>query len=345
MIISGVLSLTIIGLVLYGWIASSISDRKERNAKEESSKPEVKRDLSSILRLIAGLIFCGLLLYLARTKLEIFAAILLIPTVVMYAFVTISASQTVGSLAMSKGYTPLTKDENSSLLFIGFLVGIFGLGRAANWSATIDNEKTLIQSAVFAIEFSVYFFMVGTLIIRPVKDVAKLVIVIADKLKKPYKNGIILIRDRIILNKTSEAYSQKVICHQKRAKNLGKYLWATLLVFTVPIDTLIYFLQWIAFWTVWLTLFCFAAIVGILGKFCLGIIRWIINLSSRHVIVISFRAAIITALLLLVYLNEYGVFRTSPETTSVIEFIASVLIIPVVFEWIHSVLKPKNCTE
>ena len=339
MIISSILALTILCLVLYGWISLSIADHKERKAKEESNEHEAKRDIGSILRLIAGLIFCGLLLYLAVTKLEVFTAFLLIPTVVMYAFVTISASQTVGSLAMSKGYTPLTKDENSSLLFIGFLVGIIGLGRVPSWSTTIHNEKTLIQSAVFVIEFSVYFFIVGTLIIRPVKDLAKLVIVIADKLKKPYKIGIIFIRERIILNKTRDAYSQKVICRQKSAKGY------TLLIFTVLIDTLIYFLQWIAFWAVWLTLLSLAAIVGILGKFCLGIVRWINNLSSRRVIVISFRVAIVTALLLLVGLNEYGILRTSQETTSVIEFIASVLIIPVVFEWIHSALKPKNITD
>lgn len=345
MIISIILALIILGLVLYGWIASSISDRKEKKAKEESNKQEAKSDLGSILRLIAGLIFCGLLFYLAKTKLEIFAAFLLIPTVIMYALVTISASQTVGSLAMSKGHMPLTKNENSSLLFIGFLVGVIGLGRAANWSASIDTEKTLIQSAVFVVEFSVYFFMVGTLIIRPAKDLAKLVTVIADKLKKPYENGIIYIRERIILNKTSEAYSQKVIYRQKSAKSWKKYIWAILLVFTIPIDLLIYFLQCVAFWAVWLTLLSLAAIVGILGKFCLGIVRWINNLSSRRVVVISFRVAIVTALLLLVGLNEYGIFRTSQETTSVIEFIASVLIIPVVFEWIHSALKPKSITD
>lgn len=345
MIISVVLSLTILGLVLYGLIASSISGRKERKAKEESNKQGAKRDLSSILRLIGGLLFCGILFYLARTKLEIFAAILLIPIVVMYALVTISASQTVGSLAMSKGHMPLTKNENSSLLFIGFLVGIIGLGRAANWSVTIDNEKTLVQSAVFVIEFSVYFFMVGTLIIRPVKDLAKLVIFIVDKLKKPYKTAAIYIRERIIVNKTRDAYSQEVLCRHKGAESWKKYIWAAFLVFSIPIDILIYFLQCVVFFAVWLTLFCFVAIVGILGKFCLGIVRWIVNLSSRHVIVISFRVAIITALLLLIYLNEYGIFRTSPETTSVIEFIASVLIIPVVFEWIHSALMLQNHTD
>ena len=345
MIICSVLSLTIIGLVLYGLIASSISDRKDRKQKEESNKREAKRDISSILRLIAGLIFCGILFYLARTKLEIFAAILLIPTVVMYALVTISASQTVGSLAMSKGHMPLTKNENSSLLFIGLIVGLIGLGRAANWSATIDNEKTLVQSAVFVIEFSAYFFMVGTLIIRPVKDLAKLVIFIADKLKKPYKNGAIYIRERIIANKTRDAYSQEVLCRQKSAKSWKKYIWAAFLIFSIPIDILFYFLQCVVFFAVWLTLFCLVAIVEIFGKFFLGIVRWIINLSSRYVIVISFRVAIITALLLLVYLNEYGVFLTSSETTSVIEFIASVLIVPVVFEWIHSALKYKNHTD
>ena len=113
----------------------------------------------------------------------------------------------------------------------------------------------------------------------------------------------------------------------------------------IPIDIALYLVSYVCLFLLWIPLLSLIAIIGILGKCFLGIVRWIDCLSVRRVIVISFRIAIIAALLLLVALNEYGIFCTSKETTAVVEFIASVLIIPIVFEWVHSALKKHENTE
>ena len=66
--------------------------------------------------------------------------------------------------------------------------------------------------------------------------------------------------------------------------------------------------------------------------------RWILELSDKRVVVISFRVALVMALLCVVILNRYQtIFKFEEESTAVLEFIASAIIIPVVFDWISSV--------
>lgn len=343
--LGGILSLTILCLVLYGWFASSITDFKERKKGAKRSEKNSKRDFSSILHLVAGLLFIVLLVYLMVTKFEILTLLLLLPSIVMYALVMLSASQTVGTLAMSAGSTPLTKDETSSLLFIGFVVGLVGLCRTAYWNETIHDEKTIIQCFLFVLEYSAYFFMIGTLSINPVKDITRLVIPCIGRIKTYYKKCVIFIKNRIVPEKRRTTWSEKLLNNQKQASGWRKYLWFISLIIMIPIDIALYLVSYVCLFLLWLPLLSLIAIIGILGKCFLGIVRWIDCLSARRVIVISFRIAIIAALLLLVALNEYGIFCTSQETTAVVEFIASVLIIPIVFEWIHSALKTQGNTE
>lgn len=66
--------------------------------------------------------------------------------------------------------------------------------------------------------------------------------------------------------------------------------------------------------------------------------NWILGLSDRRVVVISFRIALIMALMCIVILNRYqSIFKMEDASTAVLEFVASAIIIPVVFEWINSV--------
>lgn len=156
---------------------------------------------------------------------------------------------------------------------------------------------------------------------------------------------MIFIKNRIVPEKRRTTWSEKLLNNQKRAGSWRKYLWFISLIIMIPIDIALYLVSYVCLFLLWIPLLSLIAIIGILGKCFLGIVRWIDCLSVRRVIVISFRIAIIAALLLLVALNEYGIFCTSKETTAVVEFIASVLIIPIVFEWVHSALKKHENTE
>lgn len=71
---------------------------------------------------------------------------------------------------------------------------------------------------------------------------------------------------------------------------------------------------------------------------------WILGLSDKRVVAISFRIALIMALICIVILNRYQpIFKMEDASTAVLEFVASAIIIPVVFEWINSVKNNQFC--
>ena len=73
--------------------------------------------------------------------------------------------------------------------------------------------------------------------------------------------------------------------------------------------------------------------------------NWTLGLSDKRVVVISFRIALIMALICIVILNRYqSIFKMEDASTAVFEFVASAIIIPVVFEWINSVKNNQSCS-
>lgn len=78
-------------------------------------------------------------------------------------------------------------------------------------------------------------------------------------------------------------------------------------------------------------------ICRILKRACKKVINAIFKLSDKKIVAVSFRIAIIAALVITVIINRYDVFvKNVEESTAVLEFVASSIIIPVVFEWINS---------
>lgn len=69
------------------------------------------------------------------------------------------------------------------------------------------------------------------------------------------------------------------------------------------------------------------------------------QLSDRRLVSISFRVALIIALSITVITNRYvPIFKAYESSTAVLEFVASAILIPVVFEWINSI-KDKHSTK
>ena len=65
--------------------------------------------------------------------------------------------------------------------------------------------------------------------------------------------------------------------------------------------------------------------------------HWVLSLSDRTVIAISFRLAIILGLSIVVVCNSYSsLFRLKEESSAVLEFVSSSIIIPVILEWVMS---------
>lgn len=72
------------------------------------------------------------------------------------------------------------------------------------------------------------------------------------------------------------------------------------------------------------------------------VVTWINNLSDRRLVAVSFRVALIVTLVATVIINRYTpIFREYEPSTEGLEFVASTILIPVIFEWISSMKKKK----
>lgn len=87
-------------------------------------------------------------------------------------------------------------------------------------------------------------------------------------------------------------------------------------------------------------------ICRIIKRACKKVLNAIFKLSDKKIVAVSFRIAIIAALVVTVIINRYDVFvKNVEESTAVLEFFASSIIIPVVFEWINSGKKSAKIKE
>lgn len=84
-------------------------------------------------------------------------------------------------------------------------------------------------------------------------------------------------------------------------------------------------------------------LVRMVKKTISKLVRWLLNLSDKRIVAISFRIAFIMALICIVILNRYQpIFKEQEASTAILEFLASAIIIPIVFEWINSIRNKKE---
>ena len=76
------------------------------------------------------------------------------------------------------------------------------------------------------------------------------------------------------------------------------------------------------------------------GKYLIQFERYLLNISDKKILTISFRITTVLSLMCIVILNRYQpIFRIQEQSTEILEFVASTIIIPIVLEWIISIKK------
>lgn len=95
-------------------------------------------------------------------------------------------------------------------------------------------------------------------------------------------------------------------------------------------------------WFVYIPLACIVIVVIMAYSLCVRTARRIGEISKRRASSVAFRIAVISAIFIVVVLNRRELIIYSEDATALLEFISSVVVIPLVFEWIHSAFPEKN---
>jgi len=130
-----------------------------------------------------------------------------------------------------------------------------------------------------------------------------------------------------------------VIAHEKIQIKIITILFMPLILAVESVLSMLAFS-----WAFFVYIFAYLVIIKrFLGKGVIKLLKRIQEVSDRRVVGLSYRAAIIASLIIIVVYNRYQpIFELSDKSTVVLEFLASAIIIPVAFEWISSRRSQKN---
>jgi len=327
---------------------SIVNHRRIRQEGKSSTEEAKKFSLDDALRILAAiLLFVAFIwIYYWWEKLLYFFVVFII---CMYAVITVFAIKVVRNAAISGRKGSLGKDENLAVAFIGLIAGMFALAIPiqkfvsgidqifSGWGA--DIAKYIFATCSYAILF---FFLI-ILSRRLLKDAVWILVKTTNRICKNIPFGlnslVRLLTDLIVVLWRSPSLYKRLsgVLHPKGGRR------------SIPFRIILTFASIITLVELGVRyLLCIVAALLSLGISGVAHLKktlnsWaekLINRSEYEVVLFSFRLAVVAAMLFIVIANRYtdGV---SEKATAVLEFFASVIVIPIGIEWLQSMRKSK----
>lgn len=236
-----------------------------------------------------------------------------------------------------------SRNESSAIFWIAMLVSwIFNpsiLEKACLFTSQLSNfvYSDLLTITLYVLSISVLSFFICALVIEPLKLILRILVkggsnFFAKRIQKVGENLEKSISGPIGIR----LYSIEVVEHSLEALALIKLLWLLSLIPVLFADIakmICYFIRLFILGALWYLFLIIRFVIMIARRICV----WLISLSDKRIVAVSFRIAVILGLGCTVLINRYAPFlHYNEESTAVLEFIASALIIPVVLNWISS---------
>ena len=297
---------------------------------------------------VVALILCSFYLSI-NYKIKVFLWIILLSGYVIQIARTLSCVGIVSAAISKEAKGNLNKIEHEAILMstvIPIYLFSYGIAEkvysyATTYPQTIYSDWMTILFYVLAI--SILAFFISVLAISPInlllKGISKLLLYVPKKRIYKYIGKL---QELINGNFNRRTFCSALIEHSMQLHIVLRTILWILLIPAIILDIIKDVLQLIALLIasiVWYILLIFSLTFSVLGK----IGTFFMSLSDRNILAICFRVAIIVGLGCTVILNRYEPFlHNEQESTAILEFISSVIIIPIVFEWISSYTKFKS---
>lgn len=190
----------------------------------------------------------------------------------------------------------------------------------------------------YTLIFSIYIFLICSLLLELLVTALEIIKKLLHKL--PWNTQIKHFEDYWIhkIGKTAPPKSTLVFQweHLEKQNQFIRWLRYFLLPFTFILDVIIEIIS-VLFYGIGSAIGYICILLKMIKETLNRFSTWLLKLSDKKIISISFRIAFIMALVCIVSLNRYqSIFKIQESSTAVLEFIASAIIIPIIFEWINS---------
>ena len=256
----------------------------------------------------------------------------------------------LGNVIKENSHDKLSTREKNAIEIIAYVIWYLGNTNLYNWV-----EKNIIQcpnvvlsdallAFLYIIVLLVYTFFILALLPTPLFCGIKFLRFIVKNF--PRKKQLEMFGNWLIEHINFPVKTKPILVHainyaKECNQRITKYLIYLLLPVVYFVDIIKLIISFIcAFFvsTVGYLVLLFRLIKTSMKRFFL----WILNLSDKRIVAVSFRVALIFAFISVVAMNRYQpFFREYEKSTAVFEFLASSIIIPIIFEWISSARKHK----
>lgn len=330
-------------------------DTEKDEADDKNNLPswEKKVKYAIVISAIALFIVGFLFIFVKMKKLYWLILFLGLPTYLERITGTYESFGIVEKVVKSSDNGKLSFKERTAINTLAYVLWFLGLyqifEKAIEKFATCSNAylSDVIIVLIYVVAFYLYIFFICSLlpgiIFSAIKLLKKVYKLLPWKTKiKSWGDLWIDKIDKPIGWKSILIWQWKTIGGWKFIVRWVRYL---LLPFTFMLDIILLFVN--ALFSIMRSSVGYIFVLARMIKKTLNrISNWILGLSDKQIVAISFRIGIILALVLVVILNRYQyIFKIGDANTAIFEFVASAIIIPVVFEWISLIKSNKSSSE
>lgn len=333
--------------------------RAQMQASSVSSHRDTVWTWKETIWLIIILISIGLIcalpfIFLANSHTTIgtfLNCIITIPVVVQFASRVLPSGELIKRIVVGNGNGNLKLSERLAVIVLSILVLILHGLHTDRWiyefALTCDSSRwgDILLSASMSVFVSGYIFVFFALSFDPLKLVLSFTRRLFSSIRHKWIDDITSrVSQYVNGNFSMNTMTAKYIDNISKRTVLQKILFYPLVLPLFIIDIAYQALSLLFSFIVQAAWYCYV-IFRQVAKVFAKIGNWLLSLSDRTVIAISFRLAIILGLSIVVVCNSYSsLFRLKEESSAAFEFISSAIVIPVILEWVMSYKQGKAKT-
>ena len=320
--------------------SSNRAKDSDRKVKSWENKVYKAQNYTVIFVLVAVMLF----LPFYPLEYKYVAIIISIPAILLAAGGLLLCAYRLAAIINSKDGGKLSFEDWSSVVLIGILVWELFFLKVPYW--LLDNvsqySNAVLSDILTAVIYVSFIFVYIFFILATASAPMYYCVVFLRFVKKhlPFKRKRKQIGDYFVASIPAKVKQQSFLVDAMKCIRESKHFITRLLYLLFPLIYCIdiirqLFSTFLAYLKSCLgcAVFCFRKAENKIKSALLKVL----NLQEKRIIAVSFRLSLIFSFVIVVVANRYEpIFKVCEESTAIFEFIGSAVIIPVIFEWIHS---------
>lgn len=320
---------------------------------EQSKAKKFKNIYITILNfavVIAFLVAIFKLLFSCKSNFQLLFVIIFSPVYLKPVFDACFAADVVNNLLKSKDDRRISLNERVAINTLAYAIVILKLYKIPDrfMDLFLRVENNILFDVLILFYYIVAFFVYIFLLCSLISNIVFYFIKIINKMYAKFINKDKIFKcEQYIINKIYKIKNMSCLGElifdsvTKKCKFKKILIYSFLLPIVFLVDFIISILICFEIFILFTIQYGFT-FFRMLGRKVKQYVKKILIISEKQIVIYSFRIAFIVALLLVVILNRYQPFlRQYNESTTVLEFVASTIIIPVIFKWIYSLENKK----